>query len=391
MSGATPIRCCSAMRHYRINTPRAIVLALLSGFPVDGATIHYDLSVVAKTGDVISGKTLTGFHLPSLGPNAAAIDSSGRVAFYATYSEGGAIGEGIFTPASLVLKTGDVVNGRTLEGIGFVPALNDHGMVAVRGLLASQVILTLNALRAGGASTIGAQTVTDVGPPAINNNGTVAFVGSFSSGTGIFTQTAKQMTLLAKSGQAIAGVTMASFGPPAINDRGTVAFQGWFSRWKATAILTPTTVLVRTGDTIDRKALTDLFFGPALNSSDTVAFVGAFAGGTGIFTQKALLVRSGDTVGGQKLTSFGLPVIDDSGTVAFFATHPDGAGIFTQSTVIAKAGDTVCGQTLTGLGQPAINRGGEVAFPAWFSDGSSAIMLARPIMLQSDRGVPRNE
>jgi hypothetical protein len=385
MPSGTAVRGFSPIRHYRIRTTRAIALALLSGFTIGAAPIGYDLTVVAKTGDVISGKTLTGFHLPSLGPNAAAIDSGGGVAFYAMYSEGGAIGDGIFTPASLVLKTGDVINGRTLEGIGFVPALNDHGTVAVRGLLDSQVILTSNARRTGGASTIGGQIATEVGPPAINNNGTVAFVGSFSSGTGIFIQTAKEATLLAKTGEAVAGVTMASFGPPAINDRGTVAFQGWFLGWKATAIVTPTTVLVKAGDTIDGKTLTDLFFGPALNSSDTVAFVGAFTGGTGIFTQKALLVRSGDTVGGQKLTSFGLPVIDDRGTAAFLATYPGGAGIFTQSTLIAKTGDTVCGKTLAGAGPPAINRGGEVAFSAWFSDGSSAIMLARPIVLQSGR------
>ena len=126
------------------------------------------------------------------------------------------------------------------------------------------------------------------------------------------------------------------FGPPAINDRGTVAFQTWRSGRRKTAILTPTTVLVKTGDTIDGKTLTDLLFGPALNSSDTVAFVGAFQGGMGIFTQKALLIQSGDTVGGQKLTGFGLPAIDDSGTVAFLGAYAGGIGIFTQSTLIAK-------------------------------------------------------
>ena len=120
-----------------------------------------------------------------------------------------------------------------------------------------------------------------------------------------------------------------------------------------------------------------------LNSSDAIAFFGTFSGGTGIFTQKALLVRSGDTVGGQKLTSFGLPVIADNGTVAFLGTYPGGAGIFTQSTVIAKTGEMVDGRALTGLGQPAINCGGDVTFAGSFSDGSSAIMLARPVMVQS--------
>ena len=373
----------------RIRTPRPLflVVAVLACGRVGAAPHTYDLTAVARTGDIISGKTLTGFKLPSLGPNSVAIDSGGRVAFYATYSEGDTVGEGIFTPASLVLKTGDVVDGRTLDGIGFVPALNDDGTVAVRGLFDSQAsgIVTSKALLAGSGQTIGGQKLIDVGHPAVNNNGTVAFEGSFSTGTGIFTQSA----LLAKSGGVMAGAAMATFGAPTINNRGTVVFQSWFSGGTATAILTPTTVLVKTGDTIGGKTLNDLLFGRALNSSDTVAYFGTYPGGAGIFTQKALLVRSGDTLGGQKLTSFGLPVIDDSGTVAFLGMYPGGMGVFTQSTLIAKTGDTVDGRTVTRLGEPAINCGGDVTFASWFSDGSSAIMLARPITVQSDRRVTR--
>ena len=93
----------------------AIVLALAGPDRrvVDRAVpITYTLTLVAKTGDTIGGKILTGFKLPSLGPNAPAINATGSVAFYATYSQGNFAGEGIFTPTSLVLKTGD--------GIGLV-------------------------------------------------------------------------------------------------------------------------------------------------------------------------------------------------------------------------------------------------------------------------------
>jgi hypothetical protein len=192
----------------------------------------------------ISGETLTGFHPLSMGAKAPSIDSDGRVAFYATYSEGDFVGEGVFTPASLILKTGDFVDGETLDGISLDPVLNDGGMVVVRGLLGPQtyamVMARTSLARIG--HTIGGLTLTDFASPAINNRGTVAFMGSFASGTGIFTQTA----LLAKSGEVIGRVTPACFGPPAINDRGTVAFQGWFSEPRATAILTPTAVLVKT-------------------------------------------------------------------------------------------------------------------------------------------------
>ena len=334
------------------------------------------LTLVAKTGDTIGGKTLTGFKLPSFGLNPPAINANGGVAFYATYSQGDIVGEGIFTPTSLQLKTGDVVSGQTVGGISFVPALNDLGTVAVRCLLSSQslAILTSTTLLVKSGDGIGGQTLTSVGLPAINNHGTVAFVGSFSGGTGVFTQNA----MLAGSADLIAGQTPTSFGPPAINDRGTVAFQSWFSGRIATAILTPTATLVQTGDTIAGKTLTNLFFAPALNSDGTVAFVGVFSGGTGVFTQKDLLVEAGDKIGGQTLTTFGYPVISDNGVVAFFATYPGGQGIFTQKTLIAKTGDTICGRTLVGVGQPAISHGGTVAFAALFSDRSSAIVLARP-------------
>jgi hypothetical protein len=245
--------------------------------------------MAGKTGDTIRGKTLTGFKLPSSGPNASAINASENVAFHATYSQGDLVGEGIFTATSSVLKSGDVVSGQPVEGISFVPALNDRGAVAVRCLFSSQqsAILTSSALIAKPGDTIGGQILTSVGLPAINNNGTVAFVGSFSTGTGVFTQKA----LLARSDDLVAGKTPTSFGPPAINDRGTVAFQSWFSGKTATAIVTPTGLLVKTGDTIAGKTLIDLFFGPTLNSSGVVAFVGVFSGGTGVFTQRDLLVR----------------------------------------------------------------------------------------------------
>lgn len=361
-------------------TPWALPLAimLVLSVPVRGNPLSYTLTVVAKTGDTIDGKTLTGFKLPSFGANPPAINASGRVAFYATYSEGAFVGEGIFTSTSLVLKTGDAVNGQTLEGISFVPAISDNGTVIVHGLLSSQklAVLSSTTLLAESGDVIGGQKLTSIGVPAVNNKGAVAFVGSFSGGTGIFTQTA----LLAKSSEAIAGQELASFGPPVINDQGMVAFQGWLSGDAGTAIFTPAAPLVKVGDTICGRRLTDLFFGRALNASGTVAFVGVFPGGTGVFTQKDLLLQAGDTIGGQTLTTFGYPVINDAGIVAFFATYEGGAGIFTQSSLIAKTGDMIAGKTLTDLGQPVINRSGAVVFAGLFSDGSSAIMLARPIL-----------
>jgi hypothetical protein len=355
------------------------VIASAGSVPLPAAPAAYTFTVVAKTGDIISGKTLTGFNQPSFGANSPAINAGDSVAFYATYAEGAFVGEGIFKSDSIVLNSGDSVREHTVDGIGFVPALNDRGTVVVRGLLSSQesVILAPTNLVAKAGDKIGGQTLTSFGLPAINNDGTVAFVGSSSGGTGIFTQKG----VLAESGESIEGLTLTSFGPPAINDHGTVAFQSWLAGKIATAIFTPTAVLVKVGDTIGGKTLTNLFFAPALNSNGTVAFMGVFSGGTGVFTQNALLEQTGDTIGGRKLTSFGSPVINDAGGVAFFATYDGGSGIFTQTSLIAETDDMICGKTLIGVGQPAINSSGAVAFEASFSDRSSAIILARPIMV----------
>jgi hypothetical protein len=241
-----------------------------------------------------------------------------------------------------------------------------------------------------GKELIGFQ-LPSIGPnsPAISAGGEVAFYAIYKEGgffgEGIFTPACLLKTgdgtptaLVGRNGISIDGHTLIYVGPPATNARGTVAFQGWLSKPGETAILTPATVIVKTGDTISGKKLTDLFFAPALNASDTVAFVGVFSDGIGIFTQKSLLVQVGDVIGGQKLTSLGLPVINDAGIVAYTATTSGGMGVFTQSSLIAKTGDAVRGKTVVNLGPPAINSSGEVAFVAMFSDSSSAVILARP-------------
>ena len=90
-------------------------IALAGSVPLPAAPIAYTFTVVAKKGDIISGKTLTGFNQPSFGPNSPAINAGGNIAFYATYSEGAFVGEGIFTSAFLVLKNGDSVSGHTVD------------------------------------------------------------------------------------------------------------------------------------------------------------------------------------------------------------------------------------------------------------------------------------
>ena len=45
-----------------------VAIALAGSVPLAADPIAYTFTVVAKTGDIISGKTLTGFNQPSFGP-----------------------------------------------------------------------------------------------------------------------------------------------------------------------------------------------------------------------------------------------------------------------------------------------------------------------------------
>src|SRR5262249_14086269 len=122
---------------------------------------------------------------------------------------------------------------------------------------------------------------------------------------------------------------------------------------------------------------------PTINDSGTVAFLGFFTGGRGIFTPSTLLVQAGDTIGGKTLRFLGDAVFNNSGTIAFRSDFigAGGAGVFTQSALLVQTGDTIGGKTLTDLHcfcQSPINNKGTVAFLGSFADGSQSIIVAQP-------------
>jgi hypothetical protein len=386
-----------AMRAHTRGTPRFLWLALaLSGWLEFGGhaarAAEYTLTILAKTGDTIDGKTLTFVENPD-------INSGGTVAFIGGFSDG----LGIFTQSSLLVKTGDTIGGQTLTDLGENPDINNGGTVAFIGASTfpsfSKFIFTQSSLLAKPGDTIGGQTLTGFGStvnasPDINNGGTVAFWAFFSGGEGIFTtrqsdNPGSQSSLLVKTGDTIGGQTLTVFDHAArINDRGTVAFLGLFPGGED-GIFTQSSLLAKTGDTIGGQTLTGLGR-PAINNRGTVAFAGGFSGGSGIFTtrqsddpgsQSSLLVKTGDTIGSKTLSFIvSPPDINNRGTVAFFGGFSGGSGIFTQSSLVAKTGDVIGGQTLTGFGGcecAHINDAGDIVFGGTFSDGSQAIILAQ--------------
>jgi len=228
---------------------------------------------------------------------------------------------------------------------------------------------------------IGGKTLTGVGNPSINDNGDVAFRGAFSGGSGIFSiPSVGSPSLLAELGDTIGGKTLTNIvSDPSINNNGVVAFVGAFSGgsgiFSIPSVGSPS-LLAETDDIIGGKTLTILASTPSINNNGDVAFLGAFSGGFGIFTQNSLLVETGDIIGGKTLTNVGNPSINNNGDVVFLGGFSGGGGIFLIPSVgspslLAEADDIIGGKTLTGFGTPpSINNNGDVVFLGFFLGGS---------------------
>jgi len=159
------------------------------------------------------------------------------------------------------------------------------------------------------------------------------------------------LSIVARTGDAIAGHTLQYLGSPAINNRGLIVFTARFSDiWApecpgvaatalcTSAIVAGSSLLVITGSTIAGHNLTWISDPVSLNDAGTVAFAAgtkamdwrAPRGEHGIFTQNQLIAKPGDTVDGCEISQIGYsdsvlldprPVIDRVGRVFFSANH----------------------------------------------------------------------
>ncbi len=293
---------------------------------------------------------------------------------------------------SIVAKTGDTIGGKILNNIyPENPSLNNTGIVAFQGSYSGgSGIFTQNALIAKTGDTISGLTLTDFGDScSVNNAGIVEFVGMYSGGSGIFTQNGA----IAKTGDTIGSHTLkdvSDLGDRKMNNAGDVAFLGDYTYGNGIrfAIFSQDSVLVTPGDTIGGVKINGFGNGPFLNDMGTVAFHGNIAsGGSGIFTQNSIIAKPGDIIEGLTLTDVGSdPALNDVGTVVFYGTYSGGSGLFTQHSVIAKTGDVIGGKTISGFiwsatttTNASVNDAGDIAFYATFGDGSKGIILAQSI------------
>jgi len=343
----------------------------------------YTYTVLVEAGQTIDGLTLRGVE-------SFARNDSGMLVFTSVFAGAGGPARGIFTPDRLIAAQGSTIGGRTLIGnqISFYSSLNDRGTAVFSATYAGgSGIFTQDSLLAGTGSTIGGRTLIGVGFPSINDNGAVAFTGSFLDNgvpkSGIFTPDA----LLVAPGQVINGRMLSSYvSGSTINNSGTVAF------FDSQGLFTQTSLLVAQGTVIGNLTLGD--FGtkpvPVLNDQGTAGFVGTYRnangnGGSAVFTQNAVLAQPGSVIDGKRVVSppeGGLVDINDVGTAVFDVFYEAGSvrtsGIFTQEGLVVSAGQTIGGRTLSSVSSPHINNLGEIAFSAGFIGGGSGILLATP-------------
>lgn len=372
----------------------------------EGGGSGYTYTVVAKTGDVIGGLRLG----PGPGLRPVALNNHGQIVFAWRSPDAphGCMSSGfdddtIFTTNTVVAKVGDVIAGKTISGLDAHPAINEKGEIAIYATFRPGLflppyllncgaygILTRDAVIVETGNTLSGNRLTfNMSRPALNNHGAIAFAARYGppplpfppTQAAIFTPDA----LVAKVGDVIAGKTLAGFlSSPALNNKGEIVFASAFAP-NGVGIFTPHEILVKSGDVIGGKVLMTISGDtPMLNDHGDIAFLAQFSSGTGlgIFTQDALLVKIGDTIAGKQLNSLlRTPSgFNNHGEIVFMAGFADPLtyGIFTQDRLVARTGDVIGGKTVAGLQPAALNDRGVIAFVADFSDGTQALIRAEP-------------
>jgi hypothetical protein len=211
--------------------------------------------------------------------------------------------------------------------------------------------------------------------PVINNRGTVAFLTNLDTGDeGIFTGSGGATTTIAIADDSGPSGTFGLFqSPPALNDEGTVAFTAFLSTGVPRGFFGGGLFTNNGGLTTfiadSNLQLVPFLGGPAINNEGTIAITAPLPGGlgSGIFTVSGgattLIAALIDDRSGP-FSGFGGLAINDAGTVAFLVSQDEGRGLFTTSggaiTTIADSSGP-----FGYLGGLAINNAGTLAFSAF--------------------------
>ncbi|HLK20720.1 MAG TPA: hypothetical protein VKT81_17320, partial [Bryobacteraceae bacterium] len=224
----------------------------------------------------------------SVGFTAPSINDHGQIAAAAATQIGGPQTVFLIGPGgaqALITRGTTMIGGQTVTGtLGFNPnfvGLNDSGTVVVStSLSGGSAVITPTSIIAEAGQTIGGKTLTGVGGvPAINNLGTILFGGVYGlvaqNQFGIFSST----DAVVLSGQSIGGITIAGPGNPLINDYGQIAFEAAFSG--KTGLFTTTEPVLAEGQVVDGKTIqTNGLRGVHFNNAGQFVIQADFTDGT---------------------------------------------------------------------------------------------------------------
>jgi len=387
-------------RQYRVGWLVAICLFVIGG----GAEASpYTFSIIAQPGDVIEGHTIVHF---SGEDNPIAINNNRDVVFMAAVDS--PRNYAIMTPDRFIAGAGKVVDGvvPTFADEDHLLSINDAGQVAYRGLLDTApggnpsgrgAIFINEEIIATHGTVIDGRTITGVDfRPAINNAGTVAYVGWYEGheGKAIFTQD----ELVVERGQVIDGLALGSLFRVQIHDDGTIAYSSGIVG-QSVAIFTQDRLVVQSGyavpdgpfiinDVIDGRIIGGDIHSFGISDDGEIAFFGVTAteDGTplelGLFTQNRVLVESGDIIDGKMVGAFrNGRQFNDSGSFSILALleNINGAdiGLFVDDQFVLGTGDAIEGKVVDRIHHiVGMNDHRDLAFLAHFDDGSSAIVMA---------------
>ena len=206
-----------------------IAFSILLLIPI-GIQNSFADSLIARNGDVISGKTLTN-------PLNPRINNAGDIKFTSQFPTGGGglLPSGIFSPTSLIVEQNTVLAGESLTGIG-IPVFNDNNDLVFLAPYSFGELGIFKIPAVGSPSllisrddVIDSQTLTGFGQIKYNNNGDVYFHGFFAGGSGIFKIPAVgSPSLLVKTGDIIDGKSFSSIQKFDVNDSGDLVIDATF-------------------------------------------------------------------------------------------------------------------------------------------------------------------
>jgi hypothetical protein len=232
----------------------------------------------------------------------------------------------------VIAKTGDVVGGLTLTHL-YTPNLSNDGTVLIVGDIPSAqngVLFSIN-FESGKKSvvvqrgqSIGGYTMGSFTTAARNDNGAIIFGVNMPNGNAIFNLKGP----IDLPGQTIGGISQTPL-TFSLNNAGEIVFDAVDNHADNSDIFTPTSVLIKPGTTIAGIPLTGAS-NPSLSWSGQIAFIGGYRVGStfqnGIFTLNNLIVKTGDSVGGYTLDGISAPSISKLGVIGYEAIYHPLAG-----------------------------------------------------------------